>query len=47
LHSALNDIIQEIAAVGLDITEEEGGLEDFLGVNIKKTPEGVYHLSQP
>jgi hypothetical protein len=43
----LDDIIQEIAAAGIDITEEEGGLEDFLGVNIEKTPKGAYHLSQP
>ena len=43
----LDQIIQEIAAAGLDITEEEGGLEDFLGVNIEKTSEGAYHLSQP
>jgi hypothetical protein len=40
----LSNIIQEIAAVGLDITEKEGGLEDFLGVNIEKTPEGAYHF---
>jgi len=43
----LDDIIQQIAAAGLDITEEERGLEDFLGVNIERTPEGGFHLSQP
>jgi hypothetical protein len=43
----LDHIIQEIAAAGLDITEEEGGLENFLGANIEMTPEGAYHLSQP
>jgi hypothetical protein len=43
----LDDIIEEIAAAGLDITKKEGGLEDFLGVNIEKTLEGAYHLSQP
>jgi hypothetical protein len=31
-----------------DITEEENGLEDFLGVNITKPPERGYHLlTQP
>ncbi|MFG5627240.1 hypothetical protein ACFJXG_15365, partial [Enterococcus faecalis] len=29
----LDDIIRQIAEAGLDITEEENGLEDFLGVN--------------
>jgi histone deacetylase 1/2 len=43
----LDRVIEEIAAAGLDITEEEGGLEDFLGVNIERTPEGGFHLSQP
>ena len=43
----LDDIIRQIADAGLDITEEEGGLEDFLGVNIERTSEGGFHLSQP
>jgi Reverse transcriptase (RNA-dependent DNA polymerase) len=32
----LDDNIQEIAAAALDITEEEGGLEDFLGLILRK-----------
>ena len=43
----LDDIIRQIAEAGLDITEEENGLEDFLGVNITEAPEGGYHLTQP
>ena len=43
----LDKIMQEIADAGLDITQEEGGLEDFLGVNIEQTAPDTYHLSQP
>mgnify|MGYP006144094731 FL=1 len=43
----LDDIIGQIAEAGLDITEEENGLEDFLGVNITEAPEGGYHLTKP
>ena len=43
----LDQIVLDIAKSGLDITEEEGGIDDFLGVNITKVSEHTYHLSQP
>ena len=43
----LDEAVQVIKDIGLDVTEEEGGLEDFLGVNIKRVGETRYHLSQP
>ncbi len=43
----LDDIVQQISDAGLDITQEEGGIEDFLGVNIERTGNDQYHLSQP
>jgi Reverse transcriptase (RNA-dependent DNA polymerase) len=43
----LDDILKQIGEAGLDITEEENGLEDFLGVNITEVPEGGFHLTQP
>ena len=43
----LDKIVKQIADAGLDVTEAEGGLEDFLGVNIEQVDQGTYHLSQP
>jgi hypothetical protein len=42
----LNDVVEDIKAAGLDVTDE-GDIEDFLGVNIEKIDDDTYHLSQP
>jgi hypothetical protein len=41
----LDNILEEIKAIGLDITSE-GGIEDFLGVAIDRKPDGTFHLTQ-
>jgi histone deacetylase 1/2 len=41
----LDNILDEIKAIGLDITSE-GGIEDFLGVAIDRRPDGTFHLTQ-
>ena len=38
-------IIDEITAAGLDITEEEY-IKDFLGVNIYKVDSETYHMDE-
>ncbi len=43
----LNAIYQEMKNTGLDMTMEDGGLSDFLGVNIERINETTFHLSQP
>jgi hypothetical protein len=40
----LNDVVEDIKAAGLDVTDE-GDIEDFLGVNIEKIDDDTYHLS--
>jgi hypothetical protein len=42
----LDAIIQEMKAVGLDLTVE-GDVSDFIGVNIEKKADGTIHLTQP
>jgi hypothetical protein len=42
----LNDVVEDIKAAGLDVTDE-GDIEDFLGVNIEKIDDDTYHLSSP
>ena len=42
----LGQIVAEIKAAGLDITEERY-VEDFLWVNIGKLDSETYHMSQP
>jgi hypothetical protein len=42
----LNDVVEDIKAAGLDVTDE-GDIEDFLGVNIEKIDDDTYHLSAP
>ena len=42
----LDQIISDMQEVGLDITTE-GGIDDFLGVNIERKPDGTFHLTQP
>jgi hypothetical protein len=42
----INQIIQDMKRVKLDITVE-GGLEDFLGINIDRQKDGTIHLTQP
>ena len=42
----INDVIQQIKNVGLNITIK-GDLQDFLGVNIDRKPDGSIHLTQP
>jgi hypothetical protein len=42
----INAIIADMRKAKLDITEE-GELEDFLGVNIDRKPDGTIHLTQP
>ena len=44
--SEIDGIIQDMIKVGLKITDE-GTLEDFLGVNITKQPDGSFELKQP
>ncbi len=43
----LEKIYLEMKSTGLDMTKEEGGLEDFLGVNIERINDTTFHLSQP
>ncbi len=43
----LEKIYREMKSTGLDMTKEEGGLEDFLGVNIERVNSTTFHLSQP
>jgi lipoate synthase len=42
----INQIIKEMRAAKLDITVE-GGLEDFLGINIEHKANGTIHMTQP
>ena len=42
----LNKVIQDMQAIGLDLTEE-GDITDFLGVNIERKADGTDHLTQP
>ena len=42
----LDDVLRQIRAVGLEVTSE-GGLDDFLGVNIDRKEDGSVHLTQP
>jgi len=42
----IEKIIQELKDAQLDITIE-GNLDDFLGVNIDRKPDGTIHLTQP
>ena len=42
----IENIITLMRQAHLDITEE-GTLEDFLGVNINRQPDGTIHLTQP
>ena len=42
----INQVVKDIQGAGLTITEE-GDLQDFLGVNISRQPDGSIHLSQP
>ena len=42
----IDQIIQEMKLAKLDITVE-GGLEDFLGINIDRRKDGTIHLTQP
>jgi len=42
----LNEIFEDIKKANLNITVE-GDLQDFLGVNIDRKPDGTIHLTQP
>ena len=42
----INQIIKEMKQAKLDTTEE-GDMQDFLGVNIERKPDGSIHLTQP
>ena len=42
----IDQIIKEMQKANLDITIE-GDLQDFLGVNIERKPDGTIHLTQP
>jgi hypothetical protein len=42
----LDDIIQELKAVGLNLNVE-GDISDFLGVQIDRINENTFNLSQP
>ena len=41
----LDDVVHDMQNAGLKLTVE-GKMEDFLGVNIKKQPDGTFHLTQ-
>ena len=41
----LDSIMKQIRGVGLKITSE-GGIEDFLGINVEQQPDGSYTLTQ-
>ena len=41
----LDSILKQMEGAGLDITSE-GGIDDFLGVNIEHKPDGTIHLTQ-
>ena len=44
----LNDVIYDIKNLEkLNITEEEGGIQDFLGIHIDQKADGIIHLTQP
>ena len=44
----LNNVINYIKNLGkLDITEEEGCIQDFLGIHINKKADGKINLTQP
>ena len=44
----INQFIEDIKKVKLDITVQEGDLQDFLvGVNIDQKEDGSIHLTQP
>ncbi len=43
----LEEIYEQMKSTGLDMTKEEGGLEDFLGVNIERVDNKTFKLSQP
>jgi hypothetical protein len=42
----IDQMIKEIQAAGLNITIK-GDLQDFLGVNIERKPDGTIHITQP
>ncbi len=42
----IQQVINNIRGAGLTITEE-GDLQDFLGVNNSREPDGSVHLTQP
>ena len=42
----IEQVIKDLKKTKLDLTEE-GNLEDFLGVQIERRPDGTVHLSQP
>ena len=42
----IDEVIKQMKKINLDITDE-GTLEDFLGVNIERKPNGDIHLTQP
>jgi len=42
----INEIIRDIKAIGLNITEE-GDIQDFLGIHIQRMNDGKIKLSQP
>ncbi len=42
----IQQVINDILETGLTITEE-GDLQDFLGVNISRGPDKLFHLTQP
>jgi hypothetical protein len=46
IESEIDQIIKEMRQAKLDITVE-GDLQDFLGVNIERLPNGTIQLTQP
>ena len=46
IEKEIDQIIKDLRKAKLDLTIE-GGLQDFLGVNIEKKTDGTIHLTQP
>jgi hypothetical protein len=46
MRDELNDVVEDIKAAGLDVTDE-GDIEDFLGVNIEKIDDDIPSVTAP
>ena len=46
LYHELDAIVSDMKQIGLKLPIE-GGIDDFLGVNIERRDDGTFHLTQP